>query len=79
MDELMSSDFGELYEMINSGASMVEVIRHFGGTPVHIPSMRNALPHLVRAEFTGENQRELARRHGVTVATIYKYLRDIEA
>ena len=59
--------------------TIVEAIRfRFGGSQLYIPMPARpncAARHAeIRAAFTGKNHRELARRHGLSVGTVYDIL-----
>lgn len=47
----------------------------FGGSSVYIPARPRIDPAELRAEFTGRNYAELARRHGCTTRHIRNLLR----
>lgn len=60
-----------------ANAVMLKVIHEFGGIPFYIPK-KAALPNrnaLIIQEFNGKNHHALARKYGLTPASIYEIVR----
>lgn len=74
------SEFDELYEMIQAGASRQEVLEMFGGGTVYVPSLRTYLADVAREQvpeqYNGSNERALSRRFRVSISLIRQIIRD---
>lgn len=74
--DLIKRDFMQLDDL--PGYLVKGITEHFigawGGQQLYVPKgvgIRNAK---IVAEFTGDNHEDLARRHGITVRTVYDIL-----
>ncbi len=77
--EDLPPDYKEIAQAIGLDAALALVAAR-GGEAVYIPKAdkvaRLARNRAIRAEFTGDNHRQLARKHNLTVVMIRNILQD---
>ena len=70
--------FEELYNMIQSGATIEEVLEEWGGSSIYIPSMKSTFRNeLILRDYKGGMQlRELAKKYSLSLSQIYHLTKD---
>jgi len=70
--------FEELYKMIQSGATITEVLEEWGGSSIYIPSMKSTFRNeLILRDYKGGMQlRELAKKYSLSLSQIYHLTKD---
>ena len=70
--------FEELFNMIQGGASIIEVLEEWGGSSIYIPSMKSTFRNelILRDYKNGMALRELAKKYSLSLSQIYNLTKE---